>query len=122
TEPTRRRGEFALHPADGPDFGEAVASAWYRTHGGTRMEIPMGIVATLALWPVKGYPRTLADFFRTVDTAQLLQCVREVAAYWWMRRPDLIDTASLLFEWASEDELPVNELDAIRATFHAALD
>ncbi|MGO4747491.1 N-6 DNA methylase, partial [Streptomyces sp. 2MCAF27] len=122
TEPTRRRGEFALHPAEGPDFGEAVASAWYRTHGGTRMEIPMGIVATLALWPVKGYPRTLADFFRTVDTAQLLQCVREVAAYWWMRRPDLIDTASLLFEWASEDELPVNELDAIRATFHAALD
>lgn len=123
TEPTSRRGpEFTLHPADGPTFGEAVASAWYRAHGGTRMEIPMGIVATLALWPQKGYPRTLAKFFRQLDTPQLLQCVREVAAYWWMRRPDLIDTASLLFKWAEEDKYSKNELHAIRATFHAALD
>ncbi|WP_406321808.1 N-6 DNA methylase [Streptomyces sp. NBC_00519] len=123
TEPTgRRRGlEFTLNPADGPTFGEAVADAWYGAHGGTRMEIPMGIVATLALWPQKGYPRTIADFFRTLDVPQLLQCVREVAAYWWMRRPDLIDTASLLFSWADEDKHSANELHAIRATFHAAL-
>lgn len=120
--PERRRGlEFTLNPADGPTFGEAVASAWYRAHGGTRMEIPMGIVATLALWPQKGYPRTLAKFFRELDTPQLLQCVREVAAYWWMRRPDLMDTASLLFKWA-EGDLPAHELAGVRATFRAAVD
>lgn len=123
TEPTSRRRapEFTLNPADGATFGEAVASAWYRAYGGTRMEIPMGVVATLALWPQKGYPRTLAKFFRSLDTPQLLQCVREVAAYWWMRRPDLIDTASALFSWA-EGELTTNELHAVRDTFHAALD
>ncbi|MFF4179681.1 N-6 DNA methylase [Streptomyces sp. NPDC001750] len=120
--PERRRGpEFAMRPADGPTFGEAVSSAWYRAQGGTRMEIPLGIVATLALWPQKGYARTIADFFRTLDAPSLLQCVREVAAYWWMRRPDLIDTASPLFKWA-EEEHTAHELHAIRATFRAALD
>ncbi|MDQ0961991.1 hypothetical protein QFZ66_005869 [Streptomyces sp. B4I13] len=125
TEPAARRlpaPEFSLRPADGATFGEAVADAWYHAHGGTRMEIPMGIVATLALWPQKGHPRTLAAFLRQLDTPQLLQCVREVAAYWWMRRPDLIDTASALFKWAEEDKHTANELNAIRATFHAALD
>ncbi|MFE3146597.1 N-6 DNA methylase [Streptomyces sp. NPDC059218] len=120
--PERPRGpEFASRPTDGATFGEKVSSTWYRAHGGTRMEIPLGIVATLALWPQKGYPRTVADFFRTLDAPQLLQCVREVAAYWWMRRPDLIDTASALFAWA-EEERTAHELHAIRATFHAALD
>ncbi|WP_406178044.1 N-6 DNA methylase [Streptomyces canus] len=123
-EPTgrRKRLEFTLRPADGPTFGEAVATAWHHAHGGTRMEIPLGVVATLALWPQKGYARTLAQFFRELDTPQLLQCVREVGAYWWMRRPDLIDTASLLFTWAEEEKYSANELQAIRATFHAALD
>jgi hypothetical protein len=86
------------------------------------MEIPLGIVATLALWPQKGYARTLAEFFKGLDAQQLMACVREVAAYWWMRRPDLIDTASVLFRWAEEDRYTANELNAIRATFHAALD
>ncbi|GGZ73117.1 N-6 DNA methylase [Streptomyces echinoruber] len=118
-----RRAEFSMRPADGPAFGEAIASAWHRAHGGNRMEIPLGIVATLALWPLKGHARTLADFFRGLDAQQLLACVREVAAYWWMRRPDLIDTASVLFRWAEEEEkYTQHELHAIRATFHAALD
>lgn len=118
--PERRRGP-ASRPADGPTFGEKVSSAWHHAHGGNRMEIPLGIVATLALWPQKGYARTIADFFRTLDAPRLLQCVREVAAYWWMRRPDLIDTASALFAWA-EEEHTARELHAIRATFRAALD
>ncbi|MET7809791.1 N-6 DNA methylase [Streptomyces sp. NPDC005395] len=118
----RPRPEFALPPTSGPDFGERVATAWHHAHGGNRMEIPLGIVATLALWPLKEHPRTLADFFRGLDAGQLLQCVREVAAYWWMRRPDLIDTASVLFSWAEEDNHPASLLAAIRATFHAALD
>ncbi|PWI05492.1 hypothetical protein DIZ27_38840 [Streptomyces sp. NWU339] len=113
---------FSLSPADGATFGEAVCAAWHGAHGGSRMEIPLGIVATLALWPQKGYPRTLAKFFKGLDVHQLLACVREVAAYWWMRRPDLIDTASVLFQWAEEDNHTANELHAIRATFHAALD
>jgi hypothetical protein len=118
----RRRAEFTIAPADGPTLGEAVSSAWHRAHGGNRMEIPLGIVATLALWPQKGYARTLAEFLRGLDAHQLLQCVREVAAYWWMRRPDLIDTASVLFAWAEEEKYSTHELHAIRATFHAALD
>jgi hypothetical protein len=85
------------------------------------MEIPVGIVATLALWPLKEHPRTLAEFLRGLDAQQLIACVREVAAYWWMRRPDLIDTASPLFRWAEEGKFTKNELAAIQATFHAAL-
>ncbi|WP_330435846.1 SAM-dependent methyltransferase [Streptomyces sp. NBC_00825] len=117
----RRSPEFVSRPTDGPTFGEKVSYAWHNAHGGNRMEIPLGIVATLALWPQKEYPRTFAAFFRTLDAESLLQCVREVAAYWWMRRPDLIDTASPLFKWA-EEEHTAHELHAIRATFHAALD
>ncbi|CAM5479516.1 MULTISPECIES: N-6 DNA methylase [Streptomyces] len=120
--PSRPRPEFSIRPADGPTFGEAVSTAWHRAHGGNRMEIPLGIVATLVLWPLKGHPRTLAEFLKGLDAQQLLACVREVAAYWWMRRPDLIDTASVLFRWAEEDRHTPNELAAIRATFRAALD
>ncbi|MER6632235.1 N-6 DNA methylase [Streptomyces sp. NPDC000987] len=120
--PRRPRPEFAISPADGAAFGEKVSTAWHQAHGGNRMEIPLGIVATLALWPQKGYPRTLAEFLRGLDAQQLVACVREVAAYWWMRRPDLIDTASVLFRWAEQDTYAANELQAIRATFHAALD
>ncbi|MDQ0762028.1 N-6 DNA methylase [Streptomyces canus] len=120
---TGSRGrEFAIRPADGPTFGESVSTAWHQAHGGNRMEIPLGLVATLALWPQKEHPRTLAEFFRGLDAQQILACVREVAAYWWMRRPDLIDTASVLFQWAEGEKHTANELRAIRATFHAALD
>ncbi|MER7477382.1 N-6 DNA methylase [Streptomyces sp. NPDC126510] len=119
--PARLRPEFAIRPADGVTFGEAIADAWHGSHGGNRMEIPVGIVATLALWPQKEHARTLAEFLRGLDVEQLIACVREVAAYWWMRRPDLIDTASVLFRWAEAERFTKNELAAIRATFHAAL-
>ncbi|MFB0617262.1 N-6 DNA methylase [Streptomyces sp. AGS-58] len=121
--PRKPTPEFAIRPTDGLTFGESVSTTWHRAHGGNRMEIPLGIVATLALWPQKGLPRTLAGFFKGLDAQQVLACVREVAAYWWMRRPDLIDTASVLFSWADEeDRFTKNELAAILATWRAALD
>ncbi|MGA5599595.1 N-6 DNA methylase [Streptomyces griseoincarnatus] len=120
--PKKRGPEFAINPTKGADFGERVSYAWHQAHGGNRMEIPLGLVATLALWPLKENPRTLAQFLRGLDAPQILQCVREVAAYWWMRRPDLIDTASLLFSWAEEDKHPAPPLAAIEATWRAALD
>ncbi|MEU2593870.1 N-6 DNA methylase [Streptomyces albidoflavus] len=108
------------HLSDGPVFGVAVADAWYGAYGGGRIEIPMGLVATLALWPQKGYPQELAAFLNPLDASHIVQCVNEVAAYWWLRRPDLIGVAHRLFSWAEED-LSDQEEAAIRQTWKAAI-
>ncbi|MGW3651105.1 N-6 DNA methylase [Streptomyces sp. NPDC000878] len=120
-ESRRSLPQFAVHRSDGPTFGEAIADAWHRAHGGSRMEIPVGVVAALALWPIRDYPRDLAQFFNRLDGQQIVQCVREAAAYHWMRRPDLIGVAHTIFSWADRDDHTKHELHAIREVARAAI-
>ncbi|MFJ4412944.1 N-6 DNA methylase [Streptomyces sp. NPDC088925] len=90
--------------ANGAAFGEAIAEAWYGGHASGDIEIPLGLVATLALWPTKGHPRALADLLSPLAGPDIIRCVNDVATYWWMRRPDLIGVAHHLFRWAEEEQ------------------
>jgi hypothetical protein len=114
--PTARRS--------GADFGEAVANAWYRSCGSNRMDIPAGIVAALALWPVKSdgaaHADTLAGYIAAQPPRVLVKGYADCAASHWMLRPDLMDTAYALFRWTGED-LDDTVLRGVAAVTQAAL-
>nr|BEK71352.1 hypothetical protein KPHV_85790 [Kitasatospora purpeofusca] len=91
---------------DGPRFAEAIAQAWWAGGGGARIDIPLGVIAALALWPIKtagaGHAPALAAFITQQAAVRWPATVGQVAAWHWVRRPDLIETASPLLGWATE--------------------
>ncbi|MEU3559618.1 N-6 DNA methylase [Kitasatospora sp. NPDC006786] len=102
-------------------IAEAAADAWHSHHGGSRMEIPVGVVAALALWPLKGpdAPKQ-ADWMLGLDADDLVRLIRECWAYWWMRRPDLVHRAAPIATW-TEETLSKHELACVKAVAHAAI-
>lgn len=103
-------------------IGEAVTSTWNRQHGGTSIEVPIGIVAALALIRVKD-PKgpNLAHQILALDDAQLIRMYREIWATHWMQRPDLIDRARILHEWLNDDGHDKHRLYVTRAVTKTAL-
>ncbi|MEU0770579.1 N-6 DNA methylase [Streptomyces albogriseolus] len=107
--------------ADGQALGEAVAYAWHSGFGGTDIGIPLGTVAALALFPLhRDKPRHLGEWLLTLTPAELQATYREVMAWQWIRRPDLIETALPILRWTEQD-LNKNQLDAMAAVTRAAL-
>lgn len=104
------------------DIAEAVSYAWHHAQGGAGIEVPMGVVATLALWPLRGPDAYLAaDWWLSLDDDQLLTAFRECWARWWIMRPDLIDRATPLHKWVDDEEPGPNRARAVRAVVEAAL-
>ncbi|MFD7639625.1 N-6 DNA methylase [Kitasatospora sp. NPDC059795] len=102
-------------------IAEAAADAWHRNHGGGSMEVPVGVVAALSLWPLKGPDAPLqADFILGLDAPDLVQLLRECWAYWWMRRPDLVQRAAPIAQWMEED-LDRHRLACVKAVARAAI-
>ncbi|MEH0586782.1 N-6 DNA methylase [Streptomyces sp. B21-106] len=104
------------------DIAEAVSYAWHHAQGGPGIEVPMGMVATLALWPLRGPDAYLAaDWWLSLDDGQLLAAFRECWARWWIMRPDLIDRATPLHKWVDDEKPGPKRAGAIRAVVEAAL-
>ncbi|MEU1151919.1 N-6 DNA methylase [Streptomyces sp. NPDC005918] len=107
----------------GSVLGEAVADAWYAA-GGSRLDIPAGVVAALALWPQKSPGAEAADTIAAYIAAQpprvLVRGLADSANYYWHLRPDLWTTARPLFDWTSED-LHDTHLAGVQAVTRAAL-
>ncbi|MFJ4003937.1 N-6 DNA methylase [Streptomyces sp. NPDC090023] len=107
----------------GSVLGEAVADAWYAA-GGSRLDIPAGVVAALALWPQKSPGAEAADTIAAYIAAQpprvLVRGLAESADYYWRLRPDLWTTARPLFDWTRED-LHDTHLAGVQAVTRAAL-
>ncbi|MFC4512286.1 N-6 DNA methylase [Streptomyces ehimensis] len=103
-------------------LAEAVSSAWHTQHGGTAIEVPIGIVAALALIRPKD-PKgpDLARQILNQDDDQLIKMYREIWAGHWIQRPDLIDRARILHEWTNDDEHDKHRLYVTRAVTQAAL-
>ncbi|MEU1307894.1 N-6 DNA methylase [Streptomyces cinnamoneus] len=103
-------------------LGEAVARAWHTQHGGTAIEVPIGIVAALALIRPKD-PKgpDLAHQILAQDDAQLIQMYRQIWAGHWIQRPDLIDRARILHEWLNDGDHDKHRLYVTRAVTKAAL-
>ncbi|MFB7424770.1 N-6 DNA methylase [Streptomyces hydrogenans] len=133
--PQRPRPSFAPKPAppkpdrhrryarrSGMTIGERVAAAWHNAPGGTRLEIPIGTVAALALFPYEGpdVPK-MADWVMGLNDNQLWQLYRETWAAHWTNRPELIDRASILATWLEEDQPDTHTLRGVRAVTNAAL-
>jgi hypothetical protein len=120
---TRHCPPFPTDRSSGAVFGEAVAEAWYRS-GGSRLDIPAGIVAALALWPIKSpgaeHAASLASYIAAQPSRVLVRGFADCFASHWNLRPDLMDVAWPLFAW-TEEELNATQLDGVQAVTRAAL-
>ncbi|MEV7885216.1 N-6 DNA methylase [Streptomyces sp. NPDC002817] len=101
-----------------------MAETWQRTYGRGRMDIPCGVVATLALWPHKtpgaSHAADLARFLASQPARRWPPTVGQVAAVHYLRRPDLIGAAGPLLRWA-EEEHDDDTLYAVKAVAETAL-
>ncbi|CAM5314953.1 N-6 DNA methylase [Streptomyces abikoensis] len=104
------------------EIGEAVAAVWHKQHGGTAIEVPIGIVAALALVHVKDPkgPSLIGQILAQTDD-ELIQMYREIWAGHWMQRPDLIERARILHEWLDDSPHDKHRLSMVRAVTRAAL-
>ncbi|WP_328404049.1 SAM-dependent methyltransferase [Streptomyces sp. NBC_00390] len=99
-----------------------ISTAWHGEHGGESIQIPVGVVAALALWPLKGPDAPLlADWWLGLGDKDLLAAFDECWAYWWIRRPDLIDRASPLHAWIQDERPSRTRARAVRAVVHEAI-
>ncbi|MCB8906813.1 MULTISPECIES: hypothetical protein [unclassified Streptomyces] len=104
------------------EVAEAVSYAWHHNQGGEDIAIPIGTVATLALWPLRGPDAYLgADWWLSLSDQDLMTAFRECWARWWISRPDLIDRAAPLHRWLDDEEPPARRIKAVRAVTEAAL-
>lgn len=103
-------------------IGEAVAATWHRQHGGTAIEVPIGVVAALSLIRQKDPqgPDLTAQIL-SQDGPQLIGVLREIWSMHWIHRPDLIDRARVLHEWLNE-EVDEQRVYVVRAVTKTALD
>ncbi|WP_143179736.1 N-6 DNA methylase [Streptomyces yunnanensis] len=103
------------------EIGEAVAARWHNLHGGTAIEVPIGVVAALAL--IRQRDPSGPDLKGQIlaqDGPQMIAMLREIWSTHWLHRPDLIDRARILHEWLNDD---VDEcrMSAVRAVAETTL-
>nr|BEK71314.1 N-6 DNA methylase [Kitasatospora purpeofusca] len=103
-------------------IAQAAASAWHSERGGNRIEIPIGVVASLAVLPFKGEqaPR-YADWVMGLSAEALAGVYRKTWTRWWVLRPDLATRARPLHDWLQDDDEAARYANAVRAVTHAAL-
>ncbi|MEU2857623.1 N-6 DNA methylase [Streptomyces mirabilis] len=88
----------------GQRLGEAVAETWHASNwGGYRIDIPVSIVAALALFPIKGHTQDVTRIISNATDWEMLQGYREVYAHTWAHRPDLSARMAPLMGWLTED-------------------
>ncbi|WP_327702692.1 hypothetical protein OG530_13220 [Streptomyces decoyicus] len=92
--------------------------AWYQKFGGTSIDIPLGAVAGLAL--LRNLPG-LADWILNLQPHELPQFFTEIYLGHWFKRPDLINRAIRLHDWAWNPEPDKQQLRAVHAVAHAAI-
>ncbi|TQF05588.1 N-6 DNA methylase [Kitasatospora acidiphila] len=127
--PSKRVGQRRINPPSRPheaafDLAEAVASAWYKAGGDNRFEVPLGAIAGVALWPLKGHDIApiVADWWRTLTETETNTALEECFARWWIARPDLIEAARPIHEWLTYEATATKYATPVRAAITAALD
>ncbi|MFE7277935.1 N-6 DNA methylase [Streptomyces sp. NPDC057623] len=103
-------------------IAENVIDAWHRSHGGSSIDVPLGTVAALAL--LRQPPNTgngLADWIVSRPPHELPQFFKEIYLGHWISRPDLINRALRLHDWAWNPDPDPQQLRAVHALTHSAL-
>ncbi|MGW3121327.1 N-6 DNA methylase [Streptomyces sp. NPDC001107] len=124
TAKTTWRKAFA--PRDPHDharkIAENVMDAWYSHHGGSSIDVPLGTVAALALLrQPPGTGNGLADWILGRQPHELPQLFKEIYLGYWIKRPDLINRALRLHDWAWNPDPDPHQLRAVQAVTHRAL-
>ncbi|WP_413804306.1 hypothetical protein [Streptomyces sp. OE57] len=99
---------------------QKVARAWHRSRDRGGTEVPVGVVASLALLeqPEDG-PDVTAHLLR-FSPQQLVAHYRRVWAMLWLIRPELADWARPVRSWLEQSELGRERADAVHAVTQAA--
>ncbi|MBY8884821.1 SAM-dependent methyltransferase [Streptomyces sp. PTM05] len=100
-------------------IAENVLDAWYRSFGGSSIDIPLGTVAGLSL--LRNVPG-LADWVLNLQPEELPQLLKEIYLGHWINRPDLINRAIRLHDWAWNPAPDKQQLRAVHAVACAAID
>ncbi|MGW0991969.1 N-6 DNA methylase [Streptomyces sp. NPDC002523] len=99
-------------------IAENVLDAWYQSFGGSSIDVPLGTVAGLSL--LRNVPG-LADRVLNLQPEQLPQMLKEIYLGHWIKRPDLINRAIRLHDWAWNPEPDKQQLRAVHAVTRAAI-
>ncbi|GJF30317.1 hypothetical protein KNE206_30170 [Kitasatospora sp. NE20-6] len=105
---------------DAQRLGEAVARAWHTTPYSSQPDIPLSIVASLALIPAKDHP---GDVARTINEAcdeRLVRGLREVWIHHWAQCPELAPVFAPLMAWLTE-KVPSDLARSMRKVVDACL-
>jgi hypothetical protein len=124
--PEKSTWRKAFAPRDPHDharkIAENVMDAWYQSHGGSSIDVPLGTVAALALLrQPEGTGNGLADWIMGRKPHELPQLFKEIYLGYWIKRPDLIDRAVRLHDWAWNTDPDPQQLKAVQAVTHRAL-
>ncbi|MFF2650410.1 N-6 DNA methylase [Streptomyces sp. NPDC058045] len=99
-------------------IADSVLTAWFQSFGGSSIDVPLGTVAGLSL--LRNLPG-LADWVLNLTPEQLPQLLKEIYLGYWINRPDLINRAIRLHDWAWNPEPDKQQLRAVHAVTRAAI-
>ncbi|MGW2320168.1 N-6 DNA methylase [Streptomyces sp. NPDC001680] len=99
-------------------IAENVLDAWYQSFGGSSIDIPLGTVGALSL--VRNVPG-LNDWILNLQPDELPRLFKEIYLGHWIRRPDLINRAIRLHDWAWNPDPDTQQLRAVHAVTRAAI-
>ncbi|GAA1920027.1 N-6 DNA methylase [Streptantibioticus ferralitis] len=116
----------ALAPRDPHEHARKIAEnaidAWYQSYGGSSIDIPIGTIAALALLrQPEEIGNGLADWILSRQPHELPQLFKEIYLGYWIKRPDLINRALRLHDWAWNPDPDPQQLRAVQAVTHRAL-
>ncbi|AIA03419.1 N-6 DNA methylase [Streptomyces noursei] len=99
-------------------IAENVMDAWYQNFGGSDIDVPLGAVAALAL--LRNRPG-LADWILNLQPHELPELFKEIYLGCWIKRPDLINRAIRLHDWAWNPNPDTQQLRAVHAVTNRAI-
>ncbi|MEU7640977.1 N-6 DNA methylase [Streptomyces sp. NPDC039016] len=103
-------------------IAENVMDAWYQSFGGSSIDIPIGTVAALTLLrQPEGVGTGLADWILNLHPHELPQFFKEIYLGHWISRPDLINRALRLHDWAWNPNPDTQQLRAVHAVTNKAI-
>ncbi|WP_405803467.1 N-6 DNA methylase [Streptomyces sp. NBC_01187] len=103
-------------------IAENVMDAWYQSFGGSSIDVPLGTVGALTLLRTpEGTNADLANWILNLQPRELPQLFKEIYLGHWLSRPDLINRAIRLHDWAWNPNPDEQQLRAVHAVTNKAI-
>ncbi|MBT2390716.1 N-6 DNA methylase [Streptomyces sp. ISL-1] len=124
--PAKSTWRKILAPRDPHEHARKIAEnaidAWYQNHGGNSIDVPIGTIAAIALLrQPEDVGNGLADWILQRQPHELPQLFKEIYLGHWIKRPDLINRAIRLHDWAWNPNPDTQQIRAVHAVTHRAI-